>query len=344
MVKYSYLLILCILFGCTNPDNDRSGNNQEKPNVLFICVDDLRPELGCYGVDYIQSPNLDKLASSGILFTNHFVQVPTCGASRLSMLTGMLPKSKAHLSNDAIREFMSGQSENSNPETFIHHLRRNGYYTVGIGKISHYADGLLYGYTDSIGTKKELPYSWDELIFDHGKWGTGWNAFFGYSNGENRQSLNRQVKPYESGNVEDEGYPDELTASLAIQKLKELSDRDKPFFLGVGFFKPHLPFNAPKKYWDLYNEEDIPLAPFPGIPENVNLASLHESGEFNGYQLGDEKASLSEPLSGAYAQKIRHAYAACVSYIDAQIGKVLVELERLGLDKNTIIIVWFFSA
>ena len=340
MVKYSYLLILCILFGCTNPDNDRSENNQEKPNVLFICVDDLRPELGCYGVDYIQSPNLDKLASSGILFTNHFVQVPTCGASRLSMLTGMLPKSKAHLGNDAIREIISGQSENSNPETFIHHLRRNGYYTVGIGKISHYADGLLYGYTDSIGTNRELPFSWDEMVFDNGKWGTGWNAFFGYSNGENRQSLNRQVKPYESGNVEDEGYPDGLTGSLAIQKLKELSERDEPFFLGVGFFKPHLPFNAPKKYWDLYNEEDIPLAPFPGIPENVNLASLHESGEFNGYQLGEEKASLSEPLSDAYAQKIRHAYAACVSYIDAQIGKVMVELERLGLDKNTIIIVW----
>ena len=340
MVRYSYLLILCFLIGCSNPDNNRSKYNNEKPNVLFISVDDLRPELGCYGADYIQSPNLDRLASSGHVFTNHFVQVPTCGASRLSMLTGMLPESKAHLSNNAIREFISDQSENSNPETFIHHLRRNGYYTVGIGKISHYVDGLLYGYTDSIGTNRELPYSWDEMVFDHGKWGTGWNAFFGYSNGENRQSLDRQVKPYESGDVEDEGYPDGLTASLAIQKLKELSERDEPFFLGVGFFKPHLPFNAPKKYWDLYNEKDIPLAPFPGIPENVNLASLHESGEFNGYQLGDEKASLSEPLSDAYAQKIRHAYAACVSYIDAQIGKVLNELERSGLDENTIIIVW----
>lgn len=340
MVRNIFLFIPIIFFGCLNPKTESNENKQEKPNVLFISVDDLRPELGCYGAKYVKSPNLDKLASSGILFANHYVQVPTCGASRLSMLTGMLPKAPAHLGNEAIRKFISGNPETSKPETFIHHLKRNGYYTVGIGKISHYADGLLYGYTDSVSTERELPHSWNELLFNPGKWGTGWNAFFGYANGENRQSMDRQVKPYEVADVDDMGYPDGISANIALQKLKELSKKGKPFFLGVGFFKPHLPFNAPKKYWDMYDENKIPLAPFPDIPENINNASLHNSGEFNGYLLGDEKVSTSHSISDDYARKVKHAYFACVSYIDAQIGKLLDELEYYGLDKNTIVVVW----
>ena len=114
MVRNIFLFIPIIFFGCLNPKTESTENKQEKPNVLFISVDDLRPELGCYGATYVKSPNLDKLASSGILFANHFVQVPTCGASRLSMLTGMLPKTPAHLGNESIREFISGKSETIN--------------------------------------------------------------------------------------------------------------------------------------------------------------------------------------------------------------------------------------
>jgi len=219
-------------------------------------------------------------------------------------------------------------------------MRRNGYYTVGIGKISHYADGLLYEYTDSVGTKRELPHSWDEMLFNSGKWGTGWNAFFGYADGTNRQGMNSLVRPYEKADVEDEGYPDGLTANLALEKLKELSVKGNPFFLGVGFFKPHLPFTAPSKYWDLYNENEIPLSPNPFIPVGINKASLHPSGEFNRYGLTDEVVTLDGPVSDNYARKVRHAYYACVSYIDAQIGKLIDELERLDLAKNTIIVIW----
>jgi iduronate 2-sulfatase len=319
----------------------QAGNNKpDKPNVLFICVDDLRPELGCYGANYIKSPNIDKLGKSGVIFTSHFAQVPTCGASRASMLTGLLPTSKAHLSNEACRLFISGKPEGEKPETFIHHMKRNGYYTVGIGKISHYVDGLLYGYTDPIGTESELPNSWNEMLFDPGKWKTGWNAFFGYSDGENRQSMKGKVKPYEKADVGDEGFVDGLTAQLAIKKMDELAAKNQPFFLGVGFFKPHLPFNSPAKYWDMYDESKIELTPSPNIPINVNVASLHQSDEFNGYKAGDENASLEKPVSDAYARKVRHAYFAAVSYVDAQIGKVLNELERLGLAENTIVVVW----
>ncbi|MEA3478690.1 MAG: sulfatase [Bacteroidota bacterium] len=340
MIKYLLPILFSIILGFTEQEEELINRPQEKLNVLLIAIDDLRPELGCYGADYINSPNIDKLASSGTVFTNHFVQVPTCGASRFSMLTGMLPKTISHLNNEAIYKYISNQLETSKPETFIHLLKRNGYYTVGIGKISHYADGLLYGYTDPISSERELPHSWNELVFNPGKWETGWNAFFGYASGENRQSLNRQVKPYEMGNVDDLGYPDGLTAALAVQKLKELSEKKEPFFLGVGFFKPHLPFNAPKKFWDLYDEKEIPLSPFPNIPENVNKASLHGSGEFNGYKLGEEKASLAQPVSDDYARKVKHAYFACVSYIDAQVGKLLDELEESGLAENTIVVIW----
>jgi arylsulfatase A-like enzyme len=256
------------------------------------------------------------------------------------MLTGMLPRKRAHLNNGAIDKFISSDNSKILPETFIHHFKNNGYHTIGIGKISHSPDGYVYGYEDSISQKKELPLSWSELVYDYGKWGTGWNSFFGYANGDNRQGLKKQVKPYENADVTDEDYPDGLIAKQALIKLREAAGRDEPFFMGVGFFKPHLPFTAPKKYWDLYNQDSLPLAPFASIPENVSRASLQNSGEFNGYQLGDEKASLDAQLSDDYARKLRHGYFASISYTDAQVGKLLDELERLGLAENTIVVLW----
>lgn len=318
----------------------RKPDQLQRPNVLFICIDDLRPDLGCYGNSLIHSPNLDRLARQSALFTRQYVTQPTCGASRYSLLTGRLPRNTVELTNEAIEKEISGRPRTNVPETFIDNLRRNGYYTVGIGKISHSADGYVYKYEEPKSNVLELPHSWDEMLFDPGKWKTGWNAFFAYADGSNRQSRKAQVKPYENAEVGDEGYPDGLSATIAVAKLKELSARKQPFFLSVGFFKPHLPFNAPKKYWDLYDEKNIPLTPSPATPENVNAASLHESAEFNGYKLGDEQASLEKPVSDTYARKLRHAYYAGVSYTDAQVGKVLDALAKLGLTKNTIVVVW----
>lgn len=317
-----------------------SSAQSSKPNILLIAVDDLRAELGHFGNTAIITPNLDKLASEGVSFTNHFVQVPTCGASRAAFLTGKRPRRTAELGNNIMVDEFGEKPETEIPETFIHHLRRNGYHTVGIGKISHSADGYVYGYEEEVSDQKELPYSWDELLFDNGKWGTGWNAFFGYVDGGNRQSMKKQVKPYEAGDVDDLGYPDGLTTQLAIKKLRELKKQSQPFFLGIGLFKPHLPLTAPKKYWDLYNEDEIPLAANPEKPEHVSNSSLIESSEFNQYALGEEKAGLDRQLSEAYAKKIKHAYYAAASYSDAQIGLLLAELEALKLDQNTIVIVW----
>ena len=217
-MKKNYPLLSICLLALPFQGYAQKKANETKPNILFICVDDLRRELGAYG-SVVKTPNIDRLASQGSLFFQHYVQVPTSGASRASMLTGHFPKDKSDLSNEACRTRLSDKPEGEIPETMFHHLRRNGYYTVGIGKISHYVDGCLYGYEAPKTEKPELPYSWDEMLFDAGKWGNGWNAFFGYADGSNRQSRKKQVKPYECADVADEGYPDGLTANLAVKKL-----------------------------------------------------------------------------------------------------------------------------
>ncbi len=336
----SVLLVAAGMSSCRGAA-EREGAGKPPPNVLFLFIDDLRPELHCYGDTLMHTPHLDRLAGEGVLFRNQFVTVPTCGASRYGLLAGLLPRSMTALSNEACRRLIGEAPEHAAPETFVERLRRHGYYTVGIGKISHYADGRVYPYDGTpAGAPLELPHSWDEMLFDAGKWGTGWNAFFGYADGSNRNARHGLVKPYERAEVPDEGYPDGLTARLAVSKLKELAGKKQPFFLAVGFFKPHLPFNAPARYWDLYDESRLPLTPVPDIPEGVNPASLHNSGEFNAYRAGEEHPSLEHPVSDAYARRLRHAYFAAVSYVDAQAGKVLAALDSLGLAGNTVVVVW----
>lgn len=338
---FYFLAAILGVFSCQDRSTaEELSGDRSSPNILFIAIDDLRPELACYGQSVVKSPHLDQLAAEGFLFNRHYVTVPTCGASRYSLITGTHPLTRNHLRNGIIADELSDRPEQEAPESFIHHLRRNGYYTVGIGKIAHSADGLVYDYLEEPSDVREMPHSWDEFLFNPGIWGNGWNAFFGYAGGKDRNHLDKQVKPYEAADVPDEGYPDGLTANLALEQLRKLKDRDQPFFLGVGFFKPHLPFNAPKKYWDLYTEEDIPLSPSPDIPENTSPASLHGSGEFNQYALGEEKAGLDHQLSDGYARRLRHGYYAAISYVDAQVGKLLAELEQLGLADNTIIVVW----
>lgn len=310
-------------------------------NVLFIAVDDLRPELGCYGNSYLHTPHLDRLAAQGRLFQHHYVQVPTCGASRYALLTGLRPRRPLHLRNQVMFELMAGEPEPEQPESFAHLFRRKGYFTAAYGKISHSPDGYVYEYPEPPSDTLEMPHSWDEVYGPQEPWGTGWRAFFAYANGRNRIDEQRQVKPYERLDVPDEAYPDGLIAAKAVEQLKQLSQADQPFLLAVGFYKPHLPFCAPARYWDLYDSSALPLSPNPFLPENVHPSSLQRNGEFNhGYQQGDERAELGTPVSKGYARRLKHAYAASVSYVDAQIGKVLDVLAETGLSDNTVVVVW----
>ena len=307
-----------------------------QPNVLLICVDDLRTHLGCYGYDDIHSPHIDRLAEEGRLFSRHYVSVAACGPSRCSMLTGRYHGN----SWDAWGAARKLKTEPDIPVSLPHLFRKNGYQTISIGKVSHNPGGVMDDDTQQV---HQLPFSWDRVVSSSGPWKTSWAAFFGYADG---QSYNRVVSPmkmntprlpYESADVPDTGYPDGLNAQAAIEQLQDLAGSDQPFFLAVGFYKPHLPFNAPKKYWDLYDPEKIGLATNPHEPEGVDAALVnHQSLELDHYKWPWGKGQIPDEQ----ANKLRHGYYACTSYVDAQIGKVLDEYRRLGLDKNTIVVLW----
>ena len=288
---------------------------KRKPNVLFIAVDDLRPQLGCYGHKQMISPNIDKLASKGVTFLRSYCQVPVCGASRASLLTGTRPTADRFLGYATWAE-----KDLPGALSIAEHFRNNGYHTISNGKIFHH--------------KADCRNSWSE---------DAWHPTGNWRNYmlEKNQELNRRkTKPagpaYECADVPDNAYFDGKVADKGISDLRRLNGGDKPFFLALGFLKPHLPFNAPKKYWDMYKPEKIDLADNPFRPKGAPDAALHNWGELRNYHGIPPKGPLSEEL----ARKLVHGYYACVSHTDAQIGRVVAELDRLGLRDNTVVVLW----
>ena len=313
-----------------------SAAESNRFNVLFIAVDDLRPELGCYGVDYARSPNIDRLAGQGTVFSRHYVQVPTCGASRYAILTGRSPaKSGVVSSNEAlyngpaalVSELLAGAQ--SLPEQF----RRSGYRTVCIGKVSHTADGRVFTYKGTGDGRPELPNAWDELATPFGSWGSGWGAFFAYSGGRHREDGQGHRDLMEFTAERDEDLPDGLMAEQAVGQLQSLQKSGQRFFLGLGFFKPHLPFVATKGDWEAMEKVNVRSAPHPEKPSSDYW---HKSSEFFGYESTFSKSSLS----AADQLQARRAYLACVRYTDRQVGKVLDALDKLGLAESTIVVLW----
>ncbi|QGY46884.1 sulfatase-like hydrolase/transferase [Maribellus comscasis] len=297
------------------------AQNAQKPNVLFIAVDDLRPELGCYGQTQIQSPNIDKLAESGLMFNRSYCNIPVCGASRASILSGIRPNRQRFLNYSCWQD-----QDVPGVVGLPMHFKNNGYYTVSLGKIYHHI-------TDGKGSWSETPW------FPEGDW-QGWQAYV-------LPESHKQIKPrpngsgingpsFESPDAPDHIYPDGMIAEEAIRQLNELEKKKEPFFLAVGFLKPHLPFNAPKKYWELYDFDNIKLPEYMQKPENAPDVCMHNFGELRNYTDVPDQGSMEEE----FMRKLIHGYYACVSYTDAQIGKVLDELENLGLAENTIVILW----
>lgn len=302
----------------------------DKPNILFIAVDDLRPDLGCYGVEFVKTPNLDKLAASGTIFTQAYCQQAVCSPSRTSLLTGKRP--------DTTRVWdLNTHFRDRIPDTVTlpQQFKQHGYHAVGMGKIYH------GGFDDAA--------SWSE---PHRR---AQSAIF-YALEENRKiveenrraarELRRQGETVrrpergpatEAADVPDEAYHDGAVAAMAVESLQTLSMRDEPFFLAVGFIRPHLPFNAPKKYWDLYDRAQFSL------PENYDRGPK-DAPPFAGTNWGELRNYSDMPKQGPVpkeqALELIHGYYAAVSYMDAQLGKVLDELDRLGLAENTIVVVW----
>ena len=293
-------------------------------NVLLICIDDLRPELKCFGKDYIHSPNIDALAARGRAFTRHYVQAPTCGASRYALLTGTYGPA----GNGALFQ----RAQNPKNPSLPAHFRDNGYTTVSVGKVSHHPGGRGGSDWDD-DSKLELPNSWDRHLLPAGKWQHPRGWMHGLANGEIRKNA-KDMDLFQALEGNDEIYPDGIAVDETLKQLKLLADDKKPFFLATGILRPHLPFGAPAKYLRPYKDAKLPPISHPNKPEGKT--TWHGSGEFMKYNRWGKDPNKDD----AFATEVRKHYAACVTYADAQVGKIIQQLNDLGLAKNTIIILW----
>ncbi len=302
----------------------------DRPNVLFIAVDDLRAELGTYGAT-TRTPNFDQLAASGIRFDRAYCVQSVCGASRLAIMGGLYPtKTKEQTYHvDGWRERFPDLL------TLQQHFGNQGYSTVGIGKIYHGASG-----------KGVDPENWGEWIkvkapgyaLEESNEATRSHKKRDAAAG--KKDLSRSRGPTtESADVADDFYVDGKRADEAVNQLGKLAAKGSPFFLAVGFTKPHLPFVAPKRYWDLYDRDSFSLPDNiswpPGYPDFARNVSAGEMRAYSDYE-GKIPTDFSDDLN----KRLIHGYHACVSYTDANLGKVLAALESNGLAKNTIVVLW----
>lgn len=300
-------------------------------NVLMICVDDLRPELKSFGADYIKSPNIDRLAAEGRPFFRHYVNAPSCGPSRYTMLTGRY----GGPGNSALFDRAKQLSKNpdSVPASMPEWFRQHGYTTVSVGKVSHHPGGLGGKDWDDPAVI-EIPKAWDRHLMPVGEWQHPRGAMHGLAHGEIRIKPS-QMAVFQTVEGPDTIYPDGLIVDEAMQQLGELTSKpEKPFFLVVGILKPHLPFGAPKKYMDLYEGVELPSIQHPEKP--ADPSTWHGSGEFMNYN----RWGKDPRMDTAFATEVRRHYAACVSYADAQLGRILDKLKQTGADKNTIVVLW----
>jgi len=298
-----------------------------KQNILFICVDDLRPELKSFGVDYIHSPHIDALAARGRAFTRHYVQAPTCGASRYALLTGTYGPG----GNGAL----FARSKNIKHPSLPAYLRQNGYTTVSVGKVSHHPGGRG-GKDWNDDAQPEMPNSWDRHLLPAGKWQHPRGWMHGNANGEIRKNA-KEMDLFQAFDGDDNSYPDGPAVDETLKQLDQLaagSKKGKPFFLATGILRPHLPFGAPAKYLAHYKDAKLPPIPHPEKPEGKT--TWHGSGEFMKYNRWGKNPN-TDP---AFALEVRRHYAACVSYADAQVGKIIARLNKLGLAENTLIVLW----
>ena len=286
---------------------------QEQPNVLIFLVDDLRNDLGCYGNNIVKSPNIDKLAENGVMFNKAYCQQAICAPSRMSLLTGMRPE------NIGIYDiFTPMRNARKDIVSMPQFFKANDYKTVSIGKVYHHS--------------RDDRDVWD-IYHEKEK-----NSYVLKESRDLIENLKKEGKKakgpaFENVDVEDDAYKDGRAANYAIDALKKLKDDDDKFLMIVGLSKPHLPFNAPKKYWDLYDKNDLEV-PSRDKPEDMYKLSLSKWGELKDYSNIPDEGDLNDDLT----KELINGYYACISYIDAQIGKILNTLESLNLKENTLIV------
>jgi arylsulfatase A-like enzyme len=289
-------------------------------------MDDLRPELNSYGATHIYSPNIDKLAEKGVQFNEAYANIAVCGASRASMLTGIYP-GRDYFIDYKTRTDVEKKDIVSLPK----HLKNNGYTTISNGKIYHFLDDKWDDWDEVWrpyafeGPKEIKPIDW---------WESLWKDYKTKGNIELEKSTGKGPA-FEKAIVEDSILIDGLLANKVIRDIKKLKNESSPFFLTAGFISNHLPFIAPKRFWDMYDYESIKLPSNDKPPTNSPTISISNNGELiNGYLGIPKKGDLSEGLS----KKLIHGYYATVSYVDHLVGKIINTLEEEKLSENTIVI------
>ena len=293
-----------------------AARGASKPNVLFIAVDDLRPMLGCYGDKTAISPNIDALAKRGMVFERAYCQQAVCSPSRLSLMTGRRP--------DTIEVWdLATHFRDALPDaiTLPQHFKANGYHTRSIGKIYHGG-----------GRPSSDPPSWSQPA----KYAVALGARVRYANPENLKGKGLKRDSTEAGRAIGSMYIDQIVCDQAVGALGELKKKPKPFFLAVGFRKPHLPFCAPKKYWDMYDRAKIPAPESTKHPAGAPELAVRSWRELEGYRDIPKNGKIPPEKT----QQLRHGYYACVSYVDDLVGRLTKELGRLGLRDNTVVILW----
>ncbi len=305
----------------------------ERPNVLFIAVDDLRPELGCYGSTLVKTPNIDRLARQGLVFNRAYCQMPICNPSRSSLLTGIRPDTLRIWDNQT--HFRKGRPD---VVTLPMVFKNAGYESVKIGKIFH---GSL---PDPISWSRPEPSLPPRPIYmsPETRARQKERREAALKKGWDRKWVDAYLRgpATEAHDSPDNFYLDGAIAEAALIQLSSLQ-KTPPFFLAIGFTKPHLPFVAPKRYWDFYKREEIPLAENDFLPRNAPLMAMNRMIEFATYEdLVRIPSPTERKVREDRARLLKHGYYACVSFIDAQIGRLLSALDHFGLRENTIIVVW----
>lgn len=313
----------------------------DRPNVLMIAIDDLKPLLGCYGAERVASPRIDALAAEGTVFLNAHCQQAVCGPSRASLLTGLRP--------DTTRVWdLKTQLRGNLPDvvTLPQHFKNQGYESVGIGKVFDPRS------VDGRNTMDRVSWSRPYVRATSPAHDT-----FGYRNPETvrlieagqarsrgdrvagwreTQAAIGHKPPTDSADVPDDAYDDGAVATAGARLIADLAAGDRPFFLAVGFKKPHLPFCAPRRYWDLYDPAAFPLASPDRLPDGAPEFHFQDSWELRGGYTGIPAGPLPEQLQ----RELIHGYHACVSYVDAQVGRLLDALVAAGVSQNTVVVLW----
>jgi arylsulfatase A-like enzyme len=314
-----------------------NAEEPQHPNVLFIAVDDLRCDLGCYGVEHVKTPNIDRFASTAVTFTRAYVQVAVCNPSRVCVMTGLRPDTTKVW--DLATEFRTTIPD---AVTIPQYFRKHGYRALSYGKIFHnpWPDNVSW----------DEPHEWPKdakLWSDESKRKLAEFRRQMRKDGKPQRRIQRMRAPaIEVSDLEDSQHRDGAICDQAIDAMQKLAERDQPFFLAAGFLRPHLPFVVPRKYWEMYDREKIPLAENSYLPQGAPAVAFGDRNQGGLYELRDyidyfDTPSLFEgSLPKERQRELKHGYYAAVSFIDAQIGRLLAELGRLELTDNTIVVLW----